>query len=442
MDASTIVSELPLVHDRPRQTDLDRCVHCGLCLNACPTYRELGVEMDSHRGRVYQMVQVASGRMSITDSYVEHIELCLACRACETACPSGVEYGKLVEAARAEIEQARPRPLLSRIGRRFAYGHLLVSPRLMKIAGNLAAFYEWTGLRRLVRATRLLHPLGRLRYLERLLPAAERPFFFDQIGKTFPARGERRHRVAFVAGCLANVSFSRLNEATVRVLQRNGCEVVVPAGQSCCGALHVHAGLRDLGRELARRNIDVFESGGYDAIITNAAGCGSTLKEYGELLEQDSRYADRARAFSRRVKDVNEFLASIGLNREMGALNITVTYQDSCHLAHGQRIRLEPRQLLEAVPGLKFKELPLSDLCCGSAGVYNVQHNEMSMSLLEKKMQMAATTGADTIVTANPGCILQLRAGAELFGRNQRVMHVVEVLDEAYRAFVARAAAV
>jgi glycolate oxidase iron-sulfur subunit len=433
MADSTTVSELVEI-DRPQQKDLDRCVHCGLCLNACPTYRELGVEMDSPRGRVYQMVQVAAGRLPVSDTYQEHIELCLACRACETACPSGVEYGKLVEAARAHLELVKPRPWTERIARSFVYGRLLASPALLKVAGNVAALYQGTGLRRLVRATRLLKPFGRLEQLERLMPAVERPFFFRHLGRTFPAQGERRCRVAFLAGCLANVAFSRLNEATVRVLQRNGSEVALPPGQGCCGALHVHAGLREPARKLARRNIDAFLDGGYDAIITNAAGCGSTLKEYGELLEHDPRYAARARQFASQVKDVNEFLAGIGLNRELGTVNITATYQDSCHLAHGQRVRLPPRQLLEAVPGLKFKELPLSDLCCGSAGVYNVQHPEMSMALLEKKMQMAATTGADTIVTANPGCMLQLRAGAELFGRNQRVMHVVEVLDEAYRS--------
>ena len=435
MAGSITVSEEILRLDRPQQIDLDRCVHCGLCLNACPTYRELGVEMDSPRGRVYQMVQVAEGRLPVSESYQEHIDLCLACRACETACPSGVEYGKLVEAARAHLEQVRPRPIAERFARWLVYEKLLTSPALMKLAGHLTSFYQASGLQKLVRSTRFLKMFGRLEQLERLMPPAEKPFFFDQIGKTFPASGEQRQRVAMVAGCLANVSFSRLNEATVRVLQQNGCEVHLPATQGCCGALHVHAGLRDLARTLARRNIDGFEDGGYDAIITNAAGCGSTLKEYGELLEHDPAYAERAKAFSARVKDVNEFLAAIGLNREgLGQLPITATYQDSCHLAHGQRVRVQPRQLLEAVPGLKFRELPLSDLCCGSAGVYNVQHTDMSMGLLEKKMQMASTTGCDTIVTANPGCMLQLRAGAALFGRNQRVLHVVEVLDEAYRS--------
>jgi len=432
MGDSTIDSERGADHDRPQQADLDRCVHCGLCLNACPTYRELGVEMDSPRGRIYQMVQVAAGRLTVGESYQQHIDLCLACRACESACPSGVEYGKLVEAARAHIQQVRPGSFWRRWGQSFLYGRLLVSPRLLRVAGNWVALYQASGLQRLLRASRLLNLLGDAGRLERLLPSAEKPFFFDQLGKTFPPSGERRFRVAMAAGCMANVCFSRLNEATVRVLRRNGCEVSLPAAQTCCGALHVHAGLRELARTLARRNIDAFEAGRYDAVITNAAGCGSTLKEYGELLAPDARYRDRARAFSSRVKDVTEFLAAAGINREMGALNITATYQDSCHLAHGQRVRRQPRQLLEAVPGLQLHELPLADLCCGSAGVYNVQHTGMSMRLLEKKMQMAASTGANTIVTANPGCLLQLRAGAALFGRHQRVMHVVEVLDEAY----------
>ncbi len=427
MAASTTAS------DRPAQADLDRCVHCGLCLNACPTYRELGVEMDSPRGRIFQMAQVAAGLLPIANSYLEHIDLCLACRGCESACPSGVEYGKLVEAARAEIEQVRRRSFPARLARRFVYGRLLVSPRLLTLAGNLAALYQRSGLERLVRASRILRLSKRLEALDRLRPPAEPPFFFEQLGRTFPARGERRYRVAFAAGCIANVSFARLNEATVRVLQQNGCQVEVPAAQTCCGALHVHAGLREEARALARRNVAAFAGGHYDAVITNAAGCGSTLKEYGELLGPEGR------ALAAKVRDVTEFLAAAGLNREMGPLNITATYQDSCHLAHGQRIRSQPRELLAAVPGLRFRELPLADLCCGSAGVYNVEHTAMSMSLLEKKMQMAASTGADTIVTANPGCLLQLRAGAALFGRHQRVLHVVEVLDEAYRKPATRA---
>jgi len=390
--------------------------------------------MDSPRGRIYQMNQVASGS-PITASYVEHIELCLACRACETACPSGVQYGKLVEAARAEIETRTRRPLVTRLLRKFVFAHLLQSPGLLKVAGAGLYLYEASGLQSLLRGSGLLRLLGKLGDLESLAPRAESPFFFSQIGKTFPAEGEQRYRVAFLAGCIANISFARLNEATVRVLQKNGCEVVVPAAQSCCGALHMHSGLRGEARKLARQNIDAVIDSKFDAIITNAAGCGSTLKEYDELLEHDSDYAAKAREFSSRMKDVNEFLASIDLNTRMGSLPITVTYQDSCHLAHGQRVRTQPRKLLAAVPGLKFREMPLADLCCGSAGIYNVVQNEMAMSVLKSKMDHVNTTGADVIATANPGCMLQLQAGARLHGKGQRVAHVVEILDEAYRKF-------
>jgi len=417
----------------PRQFDLDHCVHCGLCLNACPTYRELGLEMDSPRGRVYQMVQVASGAIPVSDSYVRHLDLCLACRACETACPSGVHYGRLIEDARAGIEQAGRRPLRVRIARALLFP-IVTSRTLLRIAGYGLWAYHATGLSALVSHSAALKSMLRITRIEPLTPEAERPFFFGKIGKTFPAEGGRRYRVAFLAGCVANICFARLNEATVRVLQKNGCEVVLPAKQTCCGALHVHSGLREQARKLARQNIDAFLSGEWDAIITNAAGCGSTLKEYGELLEDDPKYAERARRFVALVKDVNEFLASIELNREMGPLPLTVTYQDSCHLAHGQKIRVAPRDLLKAVPGLRFEEMPLSDQCCGSAGVYNIVQSEMAAAVLTKKMQAANATGAEVIATANPGCMLQLRAGAKLHGRGQRVAHVVELLDEAYRA--------
>ena len=420
-----------VISDRPKQADLDRCVHCGLCLNACPTYRELGVEMDSPRGRIYQMIQVANGA-PVTESYQEHIGLCLACRGCETACPSGVQYGRLVEAARAQIEATVRRPFPVRWLRRFIFGRVLPSRRWLTIAGALLYLYEASRLNTLVRALGVMKLLGRLGDLEALAPPAEPPFFFHQIGKIFPAEGRARYRVAFLAGCIANISFARLNEATVRVLQRNGCDVIIPEGQGCCGALHVHAGEREEARKLARRNIDAIVDGGFDAAITNAAGCGSTLKEYDELLEDDPAYASKAVEFKKLMRDVTEFLASIPLNTDMGALRMTVTYQDSCHLAHGQKIRTAPRKLLAQVPGLEFREMPLSDLCCGSARIYNVVHNEMAMQILDKKMLHVNQTGAEVIATANPGCLLQLQAGVRLHGKGQRVVHVVELLDEAY----------
>jgi glycolate oxidase iron-sulfur subunit len=388
--------------------------------------------MDSPRGRIYQMVQVANGA-PITESYEEHIGLCLACRGCETACPSGVEYGRLVEAARAQIEATIRRPLPVRLMRRFIFGTLLTSRRWLTAAGTLLYLYEASRLKALVRGLGFLKLLGRLGDLEALAPSADPPFFFSEIGKVFPAEGTARYRVAFLAGCIANISFARLNEATVRVLQRNGCDVVLPEAQGCCGALHVHAGEREQARTLARRNIDALTRGGFDAIITNAAGCGSTLKEYDELLADDPEYAEKAEEFAHLMKDVNEFLASIPLNPDMAAMPVTVTYQDSCHLAHGQKVRSAPRKLLAQVPGLQFREMALSDLCCGSAGIYNVVQNEMAMQILEKKMTHVNQTSAELIATANPGCLLQLQAGVRLHGKNQRVVHVIEILDEAYR---------
>jgi glycolate oxidase iron-sulfur subunit len=387
--------------------------------------------MDSPRGRIYQMNAVANGA-PITPEYLLHIDLCLACRGCETACPSGVPYGRIVEAARARIEAEAGGARWKHAAKKLLLDHVIASPAALQMGGALLYVYQRSGLQHALRATGVLGLFKKLANLEALTPEAEAPFFYGKYGRTYPAIGTQRYRVAFLAGCIANVAFARLNEATVRVLQRNGCEVTIPGNQNCCGALHLHAGLRSEAEKLARGNIDAILDGGYDAVITNAAGCGSTLKEYDHILARDPAYAEKARRWTALMKDITEFLASIELNRDMGRLETVATYQDSCHLLHGQKIREAPRRLLNAVPGLVLREMPMADLCCGSAGIYNIVHNQMAMQILDRKMEYVATTKASLLVTANPGCMLQLRAGVQLHKTGQRVAHVVEVLDEAY----------
>jgi glycolate oxidase iron-sulfur subunit len=414
--------------DKPEYADYSRCVHCGLCLNHCPTYRLWHNEADSPRGRIRQIQLVDEGHLELGERFVMHIDRCLDCRACETACPSGVEYGKLVEAARAQIEQRYTRPLASRLARDLVYRRLLPFPRRIAAAARLLRLYQRSGLAGLARATGILRVVG-LESPERLLPEIDSHFFFGELGRTFPAMRIRRARVALFAGCIAQVTFSELNRSTVRVLQANGCEVVVPAEQVCCGALPAHAGVRDVARAMARTNLSAFRSDDFDAIVTNAAGCGSTLKEYGHLLGAGDTAHPLAAAFGSKVRDVGEFLADLGLTAPMRPVRLRVTYQDSCHLAHGQKIREAPRTLVRLVPGVELVEMPLADQCCGSAGVYNVTQTKASMELLALKIDCARQTKAQAIVTSNPGCMLQLRAATD--HQDLEILHVIELLDRA-----------
>ena len=415
---------------QPIYEDYARCVHCGLCLNHCPTYRLWHLEADSPRGRIFQMIRVKDGEAPMNSAFVEHIDKCLDCRACETACPSGVEYGKLVEFARARIAKEYKRPFFPRVARNIAYRYLLPEPRRVALVARLLRLYQRSGLQKLARKSGILKALG-LAGREALLPRVDDEFFFRRLGKTFPAAGETRARVAFFGGCVAQVTFAGLNEATIRVLAANGCEVTVPRQQVCCGALMAHAGEREAARAVARRNLRAFGGDEFDAILTNAAGCGSTLKEYSHLFSPGEPEYEAAVEFQSRVKDVTEFLNKLGLVAPMKEFAARVTYQDSCHLLHGQKIREAPRKLLKAVPGVEFVEMPFSDVCCGSAGVYNITETEASMELLADKVKYAAGTGAEVIVTANPGCLIQMQAGAALHKTGQQVLHVVELLDRA-----------
>jgi glycolate oxidase iron-sulfur subunit len=335
-----------------------------------------------------------------------------------------------VEYARARIDRDYRRPLLSRVARDVVYRRLLPYPKRIATVARLLRFYQRSGLQSLTRSSGILKLLG-LDKPERLLPRVDSSFFYDRLGKTFPAVGARRARVAFFAGCVANVTFAELNAATIRVLAANDCDVVVPDRQLCCGALAAHAGVRDVARQLARENLRAFLLDDVDAIVTNAAGCGSTLKEYDRLFTPDESEYGQASAFAKKTRDVTEFLAALGLSAPLKALRLRVTYQDSCHLLHGQRVREAPRKLLRAIPGLDLVELPHSELCCGSAGVYNVTQTDASLELLAEKMHCASATGAEVIATSNPGCLLQMRAGGEIYQTNQQVLHVIELLDQA-----------
>lgn len=419
--------------DVPSDTVLNTCVHCGLCLPHCPTYRELYREPSSPRGRIHLIRAVADGRIELDSAvFREQMYQCLDCRACEAVCPSGVQYGQLVETARAQIERAVQRPIGQRILRRLVFGGLFGSMARFRAFAALIRLYQRSGLQRLARATGLLRFMG-VAERERMLPTVDRSFLVPT-GQTWMPDGPVRHSVALFAGCVMSTAYAEIDRATARVLAVNGCGVVVPKGQGCCGALHVHAGLLDEGRVLMRRNVDALAGLSVEAIVVNAAGCGATLKEYGHLLAHDAAYAERAEAVAAKVRDVSEYLAAIGFTPPTLRVDATVTYQEACHLTHAQRIRTEPRALLQAIPGLKLVDLPEADLCCGSAGIYNVTRPELSGALRKRKVANVLATGATVVASANPGCMLQLQAGLAIAGRDVQVKHVVELLDAAYGA--------
>jgi glycolate oxidase iron-sulfur subunit len=412
----------------PSPEDLARCVHCGFCLQACPTYLQLGLENDSPRGRIQLARALVEDQIEVTPSVALHFDLCLACRACETACPSGVPYGRIIEGARALVQTNSARPLSWRV-RSIALRLLFARPWRLRLAFGALRLYQSTLLAGLLR--RVLP--RKLREMEQMLPRLPKRRFEAKPVAAEP-QGEMKATVVMLDGCVMPIAYPQTNEATVRVLARNGCRVLMPS-QGCCGALHLHNGDPEAARRLARRNIDAFLATGADAIIVNSAGCGSTMKEYGDLFAADPMYAARAKQFAAMVKDVAEFLAEIPFEPPRAGLDARVTYQDSCHLAHAQRIRDAPRRLLRSIPGLELVEMATPDRCCGSAGIYNVTQTDMSRRILADKMDDALTTKPDVIATANPGCMLQLELGLRLRNEGQRqVAHVIELLDRAYAA--------
>ena len=418
--------------DAPALSDLQNCIHCGFCLPACPTYIATGQELESPRGRLHLIRSVVEGKVDPTDRLLSHLDLCLQCRACETACPSSVPYGRIMEDARASImadPETRPRAwsMRARVLR-----HVVARPRVLRAALSLGRLYTRSGLQRLLRG-----PLARLlpeplAALEAQAPVLNRTPF--RRSGDLVNRGGTGPRVALLAGCVQGELYPQTHEATLRVLAWLGCEVVAPPAQGCCGALHTHAGDVEAARSLARRNIAAFEDAEVDAVIVNAAGCGAAMKEYGRLLRNDEAWADRAEHFASTVRDVLEFVASQDFERGLGHVEADVTLQDACHLAHAQGIRDAPRAILEAIPGVSLHEQATPDRCCGAAGLYSTVQSAMSREVLDAKVADIASTGASVVVTSNPGCTMQIETGLRRARRPGEVLHLIELLDRSYAA--------
>ncbi len=423
--------------DSPKQTGprsfdslLSDCVHCGFCLPACPTYVSWGEEMDSPRGRIDLMKGVEDGVIPLDGVVAQHFDKCLGCMACVTACPSGVRYDLLIESTRARVEEAVERPPEERAFREFVFATFPYPNRLRAMIPGL-----WLGTK-LGFARAAAGPLGkllpsRLRQLAAMAPPVTLRDTMTRLPATTPAKGERRARVALVAGCVQRAFFPNVNAATIRVLAAEGCEVIVPRGQGCCGALSLHSGRPDEAKRFARALIERFEKQRLDAIIINAAGCGSTLKEYGEIFADDPLWRDRAEAFAAKVKDVNEYLATLEPRAPRKPLALRVAYHDACHLAHAQRVREQPRALLRTIPGLQLCEIPQGDQCCGSAGTYNLFQPESAHEIGVRKVENVESVSPDLVASANPGCTLQMQSIFRERGMTLRAAHPIELLDAA-----------
>ncbi len=420
-------------HHPPEKKYIDDCVHCGFCLPACPTYVLWGEEMDSPRGRIYMIKKAADGEAPLDDRFRVHMDNCLGCMACMTACPSGVQYNKLIEPTRAQIERNLPRTLGERLLRKLIFATFPYPGRLRALALPLRV-YQKSGLRRLVRATGLSSLLPKqLAAMEALLPDVPSGVLARQSTLARPSTTPRR-RVGMLSGCVQQVFFPHVNAATVRVLSAEGCEVIIPRDQPCCGALMLHSGLDDEAAAMAKKMIATFEKANVDTIVINSAGCGSTMKEYGHLLRDDPAWARRAGAFSAKCKDISEVLCDLGPQVQRHPLKLRVAYHDACHLQHAQGIREQPRRLLAGIPDTEVAEIPEASLCCGSAGVFNLLQPDTAAQLGIRKVDNLLTTGADVVVSANPGCLLQLMFGLRRRGlKTMPAFHMVELLDASMR---------
>lgn len=417
---------------------VQQCMHCGLCLPTCPTYDATKLERNSPRGRISLMRSIADGELEATRAFADEMYFCLGCLACMTACPAGVNYAELFEHARAEAESSE---VLTSPWRRFirwiTLKWLFMDHSRLQLLGLLMRFYQQTGVQWLVRNSGVMRLFPRrMRELEAMTPTIQPRFSEELIApRTLPESGPVKYRVALLTGCAQDLIFSDVNRDTLEVLVQNGCEVVTPSNQPCCGSLHAHNGEWDAAKGLARRQIDLLPPENFDAIITNAAGCGSHLKHYASLLKDDERYSEKAEEWDCKVKDIHEWLVEIGCRvpKPGASCRQEVTYHEACHLCHGQKITSQPREILKSIPGLSLTELPESNWCCGSAGIYNIVQPEMANELLDRKLAHIESTGAETVATGNPGCLLHIQNGVKKQGKNLRLAHPVTLLAEAYR---------
>jgi glycolate oxidase iron-sulfur subunit len=413
-------------HHPPSKQIVENCVHCGFCLPVCPTYVLWNEEMDSPRGRIYLIKLASEGAATINPQWVGHFDSCLGCMACMTACPSGVDYGKLIEATRAQIERHHRRSLSEKLHRRFLFAIFTRPDRLRLLRWPLLV-YQKSGLQSVLRAVGLLKLFPkRLQSMEALMPKLAPN---EHVPEITPAQGAKRRRVGLLLGCVQREFFPQVNAATARVLAAEGCEVVAPRAQPCCGALMVHAGEEGGALALARKTIEVFERANVETIVTNAAGCGSNVKEYGHLLRDDPSYADRAKTFAAKCKDITEVLTDLPPRATRNLLRLRVAFHDSCHLQHAQGVRCEPRQLLRNIPGIELTEIPEAAICCGSAGIYNLVQPHAANALGDRKAQLIAPLNAEVVATGNPGCLLQLQSSLARQGHPIPVVHTIQLLD-------------
>jgi glycolate oxidase iron-sulfur subunit len=420
----------------PEQDLIDTCVHCGFCLSTCPSYRVIGKEMDSPRGRIYLMDAINKGEAALTEATTQHFDSCLGCLACVSTCPSGVQYDKLIAATRPQVERNQPRSLWDKLYRSLIFT-LFPYPNRLRPLLILLWLYQISGFQKLVRGTGWLKFFSpRLAAMESILPNIKLQNLWQELPDIIPAQNQKRYRVGMILGCVQRLFFSPVNEATARVLTANGCEVVIPKTQGCCAALPAHQGQENQAQALAKQMIDSFADTDVDYIIINAAGCGHTLKEYVHILQDDPEYKPKAEAFVAKVRDINEFLAEVGLTAKLLPITnepTTFVYQDACHLLHGQKISLQPRQLLRSIPNIILKEPVDAALCCGSAGVYNMLQPQVADELGQQKVENLLNTGAKLITSSNPGCSLQILKHLQLQGKEVKVKHPMELLDASIR---------